>query len=114
LRVVNSRGAENAQNRGFAPIHYAKLSHSAAMVALVGEALRFLTQGAVVMKTSLRLAFSALAVSAITLAAAGAPLPFLTDLNASAKPAPTRLLPPGADGEAHTIAIGAPASFGAQ
>jgi hypothetical protein len=66
------------------------------------------------MKTSLRLAFSALAVSLITLAAAGAPLPFLTDSTAGAKPAPTRLLPPDTAGEARTIAIGAPASFGAQ
>jgi hypothetical protein len=66
------------------------------------------------MKTSLRLAFSALAVSLITLAAAGAPLPFLTHQTTGAKSAPTRLLPPGADGEARATAIGAPASFGAQ
>jgi hypothetical protein len=66
------------------------------------------------MKTSLRLAFSALAVSLITLAAAGAPLPFLDNPTAGAKAAPTRLLPPGADGAAHTLAIGAPAAFGAQ
>ena len=66
------------------------------------------------MKTSLRLAFSALAVSLITLAAAGAPFPFLSKQASGAKPAPTRLLPPGADGEAHAVAIGAPASFGAQ
>lgn len=49
------------------------------------------------MTTSLRLALSALAVSFITLAASGAPLPFL-GAPASARPAPTRLLPPDRDG----------------
>lgn len=66
------------------------------------------------MKTSLRLALSALAISFITLAAAGTPLPFLNNPTADAKPAPTRLLPPGTDGAAHTVSIGAPAAFGAQ
>ncbi|MBI1362344.1 MAG: hypothetical protein GC155_18875 [Alphaproteobacteria bacterium] len=71
------------------------------------------------MKTTLRLAFSAFAVSLITLAAAGAPLPFITDTAAAKPPAPSRLLPPGSDGAAKTEPLSvqgfAPGgSFGAQ
>ncbi len=71
------------------------------------------------MKTTLRLAFSALAVSLITLAAAGAPLPFISAPAAAKPPAPSRLLPPGPDGAAgiapHSASMFAPRrSFGAQ
>ena len=55
------------------------------------------------MKTSLRLALSALGISFITLAAAGTPLPFLA--KAANSPAPTRLLPLDATGSADTAAI---------
>ena len=55
------------------------------------------------MKTSLRLALSALGISFITLAAAGTPLPFFD--KAASLPAPTRLLPLDADGGAHSAAI---------
>ncbi|MEP7211034.1 MAG: hypothetical protein ABI740_09380 [Alphaproteobacteria bacterium] len=63
------------------------------------------------MKTSLRLALSALAISFITLAAAGTPLPFLEPAS-PAPSAPSRLLPPDADGFAQVAIIGAPPNQG--
>jgi hypothetical protein len=63
------------------------------------------------MKTSLRLALSALAISFITLAAAGAPLPFLGPAVA-APSAPSRLLPPDADGIVQVATMTAPHAQG--
>lgn len=63
------------------------------------------------MKTTLRLALSALAISFITLAAAGAPLPFLA-APASNPPTPSRLLPPGADGAPGVATVVSPIGSG--
>lgn len=86
---------------------------------MVAEAHRFATQGRAAMKTTLRLALSSLAISFITLAAAGAPLPFITAPAAAIPPTPTRLLPPGTDGMGKvaplSTSVFAPGgSFGAQ
>ena len=60
------------------------------------------------MKTSLRLAFSAVAISFITLAASGKPLPFLTPAHA-AKPPSAILAPPADAASAPNAAL--PAAF---
>ena len=51
------------------------------------------------MKTSIRLALTSFAVSCITLAAAGTPLPFLGSAPAAASPASVAATPAALDGD---------------